>query len=65
MATTANDCAAGSRASQAGGAHGAPAVAPVLSSSQLFQGSNTVRIEYAGQSYILRLTRENKLILTK
>ncbi|MCE1241816.1 hemin uptake protein HemP [Oryzomicrobium sp.] len=40
-------------------------MAPVLSSSQLFQGSNTVRIEHAGQSYILRLTRENKLILTK
>lgn len=65
MATTANDCAASSRSASTGGAPGAKAGAPVLSSSQLFQGSNTVRIEHAGQSYILRLTRENKLILTK
>ena len=39
---------------------------PTLSSRQLFRGSNNmVRIEHGGQCYLLRLTRENKLILTK
>ena len=37
-----------------------------LDSRQLFApGQNTVVIEHAGQHYQLRLTRENKLILTK
>ena len=38
---------------------------PRLNSEQLFQGRNVVEIEHAGQCYLLRLTRENKLILTK
>lgn len=37
----------------------------VLSSQDLFRDSNTVEIEHRGQRYLLRLTRENKLILTK
>jgi hemin uptake protein HemP len=36
-----------------------------LSSQELFRTGNTVRIEHAGQTYWLRLTRGNKLILTK
>lgn len=36
-----------------------------LSSQELFRHANTVRIEHAGQTYWLRLTRGNKLILTK
>lgn len=36
-----------------------------LSSQELFRKSNTVRIDHAGQTYWLRLTRGNKLILTK
>lgn len=36
-----------------------------LDSRQLFRGGNTVQIAHAGQCYQLRLTRENKLILTK
>jgi hemin uptake protein HemP len=38
---------------------------PRIDSASLFQGSSTVEIIHAGQSYLLRLTRENKLILTK
>ena len=38
--------------------------APV-SSASLLRGINMVEIEHAGQIYILRVTRENKLILTK
>jgi hemin uptake protein HemP len=36
-----------------------------LTSRELFRQGNTVRIEHAGQIYWLRLTRGNKLILTK
>lgn len=36
-----------------------------INSETLLRGQNKVVIEHAGQSYILRLTRENKLILTK
>jgi hemin uptake protein HemP len=36
-----------------------------LSSRELFRNGNTVRIEHEGQHYWLRLTRANKLILTK
>lgn len=36
-----------------------------LSSEELFRKGKTVRIEHAGQIYWLRLTRGNKLILTK
>lgn len=38
---------------------------PQLSSSDLFQGGNLICIEHLGQRYWLRLTRGNKLILTK
>lgn len=31
----------------------------------LFKGTTAVEIEHAGQRYVLRITRENKLILTK
>jgi hemin uptake protein HemP len=36
-----------------------------LSSRDLFRNANTVRIEHNGEHYWLRLTRGNKLILTK
>jgi hemin uptake protein HemP len=36
-----------------------------LLSSELFKGSTVVEIDHAGQRYLLRVTRENKLILTK
>lgn len=39
--------------------------APRFESSQLLRGGRTVEIDHAGQRYTLRLTRENKLILTK
>ncbi|NHC05882.1 hemin uptake protein HemP [Azonexus fungiphilus] len=38
---------------------------PRLDSGQILQGASTVEIEHAGQRYLLRVTRENKLILTK
>lgn len=34
-------------------------------SDDLFRDARTVCIEHSGQRYLLRLTRENKLILTK
>ncbi len=37
----------------------------VVESRDLFAGARTVRIAHAGQTYLLRITRENKLILTK
>jgi hemin uptake protein HemP len=42
-----------------------PGQAPVVASGQLFRHGNLLRIEHAGQCYQLRVTRENKLILTK
>lgn len=42
-----------------------PAERPRLDSGQLLQGASAVEIEHAGQRYLLRVTRENKLILTK
>ena len=36
-----------------------------VSSAALLCGATMVEIEHAGQIYILRVTRENKLILTK
>jgi hemin uptake protein HemP len=36
-----------------------------LSSSKLFEASKEVMIEHDNDIYILRLTRQNKLILTK
>jgi hemin uptake protein HemP len=41
-----------------------PALPPV-SSEQLLRGVTTLEIDHAGQRYLLRVTRENKLILTK
>ena len=41
-----------------------PAMPPV-SSEQLLRGATTLEIDHAGQRYVLRVTRENKLILTK
>jgi hemin uptake protein HemP len=38
---------------------------PSVSSDQLLQGATTLEIGHAGQRYLLRVTRENKLILTK
>lgn len=42
-----------------------PAEQPRISSHNLLQGASSVEIEHAGQRYLLRVTRENKLILTK
>ena len=36
-----------------------------IDSEQILRGASTVQIEHAGQRYLLRVTRENKLILTK
>jgi hemin uptake protein HemP len=36
-----------------------------VKSADLFCGGATLIIEHAGQMYLLRTTRENKLILTK
>jgi len=41
------------------------AARPRVDSEQLLQGAPAVEIEHAGQRYLLRVTRENKLILTK
>lgn len=40
-------------------------VATVIDSRDLFRHGSTICIDHAGQRYILRVTRENKLILTK
>lgn len=37
----------------------------VQASNTLFQGTQTVVIQHAGETYRLRITRQNKLILTK
>ncbi|HQQ64050.1 MAG TPA: hemin uptake protein HemP [Pseudomonadales bacterium] len=37
----------------------------IVPSEEIFLGARIVRIEHAGQHYLLRLTKENKLILTK
>lgn len=41
------------------------APSPALSSQALFQGTLEVLIRHDGQDYRLRITRQNKLILTK
>jgi hemin uptake protein HemP len=41
------------------------ATRPPVSSEQLLRGATTLEIDHAGQRYLLRVTRENKLILTK
>lgn len=40
-------------------------IIPIYTSDYLFNGQNTIQIVHGGQSYTLRITRENKLILTK
>lgn len=36
-----------------------------IASQEILGGAACVEIEHAGQRYLLRVTRENKLILTK
>ena len=38
---------------------------PRVDSESLLQGAATLEIDHGGQLYLLRVTRENKLILTK
>lgn len=38
---------------------------PRIDSQQLLCGQRTIEIDHYGQRYTLRVTRENKLILTK
>ena len=38
---------------------------PRIQSRDLLQGNNLILIEHAGDRYYLRMTRNNKLILTK
>lgn len=38
---------------------------PRIASHSLLEGGNLVMIDHAGISYFLRMTRNNKLILTK
>ncbi|MDI1279318.1 hemin uptake protein HemP [Methylobacter sp.] len=42
-----------------------PALRQRLNSAELFSESREVIIEHAGEEYRLRLTRQDKLILTK
>jgi hemin uptake protein HemP len=41
------------------------ATPPRVSSADILRGAHMVEIDHAGQRYLLRVTRENKLILTK
>jgi hemin uptake protein HemP len=47
--------------------HGETAAAsvPAIDSKTLFRGGRQVQILHAGQVYVLRQTKDNKLILTK
>lgn len=38
---------------------------PRYRSDELFRGATTAAIEHQGHSYLLRITRQGKLILTK
>lgn len=38
---------------------------PRVDSRDILGGNSAVEIDHAGQRYLLRVTRENKLILTK
>jgi hemin uptake protein HemP len=42
-----------------------PAAVRVVDSRDLFKQDSTVHIDHSGHRYVLRVTRENKLILTK
>jgi len=37
----------------------------IISSEELFKKNKVLHINHNGQTYILRITRDNKLILTK
>ena len=56
-----NACSRTDRPSEAG----APAETPVLTSAQLLRGAREITILHAGEVYRLRLTSNDKLILTK
>ncbi|MBP2231984.1 hemin uptake protein HemP [Azospirillum agricola] len=57
---------AGPAASQAMPWQGVAALSlPVVESARLMAGGREIVIQHAGQSYRLRVTRANKLILTK
>ncbi len=43
----------------------AGSVSPTLESAELFQGSSLLRIAHRGETYLLRVTRQGKLLLTK
>jgi len=45
--------------------HAVPDEAGVVDAAQLLRGAGEVLIRHAGQTYRLRVTRANKLILTK
>ena len=47
------------------GPHAEIASVPTLSARSLLGTSRVIRIEHEGELYTLRLTRNNKLILTK
>lgn len=42
-----------------------PVDLPRLSSGELLKGRNLVLIDHGGETYFLRMTRNNRLILTK
>jgi len=42
-----------------------PELPPRIESAQLLRGQRTVEIEHGEQRYTLRVTKDNKLILTK
>ncbi|MCP5268822.1 MAG: hemin uptake protein HemP [Zoogloeaceae bacterium] len=42
-----------------------PQLPPRVNSDQLFRGQKTLEIEHGEQRYTLRVTKDNKLILTK
>jgi hemin uptake protein HemP len=50
---------------QAGAPRSTEGDVPTLSARHLFGASRVLRIEHDGEVYTLRLTRNNKLILTK
>lgn len=56
---------AGKPMSAASGNEAKPGSLTAIDSRQLFQGGRQVQILHAGQVYVLRQTKDNKLILTK
>lgn len=42
-----------------------PELPPRMNSNQIFRGQKTVEIDHGEQRYTLRVTKDNKLILTK